>query len=135
MDNGWNSLHTASYTIDQSVRYSVKIEATGSTYNVYVDDNQVFSNIAQTDYTTGSIGLRTFQAPAKFYSVTLEELAGMDMLLFSHDILNTSIFTKLQKNFCRFFNFYFNFYFYIYFYFCLLIFPPTDLFRSHTISN
>ena len=73
MNNGWSSLYWKSHEIEQGAIHTLAVEAIGSFYNVWIDDTQVFTNIERVEYTTGSIGLRTYNLPAKYYSVRLFE--------------------------------------------------------------
>ena len=71
MNNGWSSLYWQPYSVQKGGIHTLIVKAIGSTYNVWIDSKQIFNNIVLTDYMTGSIGLRSFNLPVKYYSVKL----------------------------------------------------------------
>eukprot|EP01084_Bolivina_argentea_P047397 87329_1 len=65
-NNGWTALYNLPYTINYGVRHKLRVEAHSYNYRVFVDNNLVIDNIVATEYTLGSIGLRTYHSPATF---------------------------------------------------------------------
>jgi hypothetical protein len=77
MNGGWNSLSEPVVAIDPNTLYHVKVVANGSSIKVYVGDmNTPKVDVANTAWTTGAIGFRTYQADAKFDNVYVLSSGG-----------------------------------------------------------
>ncbi len=59
---------------DANARYKLKVIGINSHYNVFIDNNLVLENIVDNSYLCGSIGIRTFNAHANYYSLTIKNL-------------------------------------------------------------
>lgn len=70
MDDGWSAKHTASVALEYDQIYTLSVEASGNLYSVYVDDVLVLADITRTEFGSGSIGLRTYNAPATYHSLS-----------------------------------------------------------------
>ena len=69
MDDGWSEQHTVTTTIEYDTVYTLAIHAAGDIYNVYFNGTLLMENITRTEFSTGSIGVRTWMAPTTFYSL------------------------------------------------------------------
>jgi hypothetical protein len=70
MDDGWSNKHTASLPLEYDHIYTLSVEASGNLYSVYVNDVRVLADITRTEFGSGSIGLRTYNAPATYHSLS-----------------------------------------------------------------
>lgn len=70
MDDGWSAKHTASVALEYDQIYTLSVEASGDLYSVYIDDVLVLADITRTEFGSGSIGLRTYGAPATYHSLS-----------------------------------------------------------------
>jgi len=70
MDDGWSAKHTASLPLEYDHIYTLSVEASGDLYSVYVNDVRVLADITRTEFGSGSIGLRTYKAPATYHSLS-----------------------------------------------------------------
>jgi len=71
MDDGWTELYSA--TVDKlcfDKEYTLSIRGCGDTYSVFVDGEAVLENVKATDFSSGSIGLRTYKAPSKYHHLS-----------------------------------------------------------------
>ena len=70
MDDGWSAKHTSYIDIDTDSLYTLTITGAGDTYSVYVDGIAVLEDIERTEFSSGSIGLRTYKAPSTYQSLS-----------------------------------------------------------------
>jgi hypothetical protein len=71
-NNNWTQLATTAMTITANTLYHMRVVADGSIIKVYVADMVTPKiNFTDSSYTVGAIGLRTFNADAKFDNVTV----------------------------------------------------------------
>ena len=74
-NNTWTQLATTPMAVTANTLYHLKVVAQGSTIKVYVGDMITPKiNVTDTSYTSGGIGLRTYNADAKFDNVTVGTL-------------------------------------------------------------
>jgi len=87
MDDGFTQLNAqyGSITIDVDIEYQLKIIAQDGTYTVYVDGTQIM-NVTNSQYTSGSIGLRSFKNPVTYTYATLQEIDNSNILCNGDDI-------------------------------------------------
>jgi hypothetical protein len=71
-NGAWTQITTTAMTISLNTTYHMRVVASGSSIKVYVTD-MVTPKITATDttWTTGAIGLRTYQAGAKFDNIVV----------------------------------------------------------------
>merc|ERR1719245_829040 len=82
MDDGWSAKHTAySVALQYDEIYTLSVVADGDVYTVYVDEVAIFEDITRTEFGSGSIGLRTYYAPATYHSLTYSD-TGCDAASF-----------------------------------------------------
>jgi hypothetical protein len=73
-NNNWTFLASTAFTVTANTTYRMRIVALGSSIKVYVNDmNTPKINVTDTSYTSGLIGLRTYNAPARFDYITASE--------------------------------------------------------------
>ena len=78
MDNGWTQLYQWSIdSLDFNVAYTVSVYAVHNLYYIYFNQQLLANGIELTEFTNGSIGLRTYSAPSTYYSVTYSEGTAM----------------------------------------------------------
>ena len=70
MDDGWTEDYSASVSLSFETEYTLTISGSGDSYSVYVDGTALLEDIELTDFSSGSIGLRTYKAPTTFSSVS-----------------------------------------------------------------
>eukprot|EP01084_Bolivina_argentea_P227889 384970_1 len=69
----WHESHNVDFTINYNASYELILTASESVYNVYINSVLVLENIIETQLRTGTIGIRTYQAPSTFSSLTFEK--------------------------------------------------------------
>ena len=74
MNDGWTDIQYQSYAVQVGAIHTLKVDAIGTIYNVWVDNTQILSDVELSEYMNGSIGVRTYYSPAKFYSVVFRGL-------------------------------------------------------------
>ena len=76
MDDGWNLRHIAAVPsgIDYDTVYTLSVHAKGIVYDVYLNGTLVMADIIGTEFSGGSFGVRTFKAPATFYSLEYQSM-------------------------------------------------------------
>jgi lysophospholipase L1-like esterase len=81
-DGAWTALAVAALPATTSTSRHVRVVAIGSSLKVYVDD-MVTPKISVTDgtHTSGAIGVRTFQAAAKFDNLSVRAFTRFESLL------------------------------------------------------
>lgn len=71
-NNNWTQLATSSMTVTPNTLYHLRVVANGSNIKVYVTSMTTPKiNFNDTSYTAGAIGLRTFNANAKFDNIAV----------------------------------------------------------------
>ncbi|MEK8128840.1 family 43 glycosylhydrolase [Paenibacillus filicis] len=72
-NNNWTSLATAPMSLTSNTKYHVKIVAQGESIKVYVSDMTTPKiNVTDSTYTSGSVGVRTYDSAAKFDNVSVQ---------------------------------------------------------------
>ncbi|ADO71607.1 AbfB domain-containing protein [Stigmatella aurantiaca] len=81
-DNNWTTIASAAAALAANTAHHVRVVAVGSTLRVYVDD-MVTPRITVTDtsYASGTIGVRTYQAAARFDNVTARAFSRFEASL------------------------------------------------------
>ena len=74
LDNGFFTI-IDSWTMDISydTLYTLTVYALNNLYFVYLDDVEVVAGFKITEFNNGSVGLRTYESPATYYSMTYSE--------------------------------------------------------------
>lgn len=72
-DYNWTELNSAPTTINTNTAYRIKVVATGYKLDVYLNDIYMFTTIDKS-FTTGEVGLRTYNAAAIFDNVSARHL-------------------------------------------------------------
>jgi len=70
MDDGWTEQYSEGVSLCYGKDYTLSIQGSGDSYSVYVDGTAVLEEVEVTDFSSGSIGLRTYQAPTTYSSVS-----------------------------------------------------------------
>ena len=80
MDDGWSLKHSASVSsgIDYDTVYTLSVHAAGIAYDVYLNGTLVMADIIRTEFSGGSFGVRTYEAPATFYSLEYEGMCSTE---------------------------------------------------------
>ena len=87
MNDGWNVKHMVSVSsIEYDVAYTLTVHAVGDMYTIYFDGELVM-DVLRSEFSTGSIGLRTFRAPTTFYSLKYD--TDIDPATFPHTSTTT----------------------------------------------
>lgn len=73
LDNGWSAKHSESCSLSYNTKYDLKVQAEGDYYTVYVDGTPIIQNVERTEFSSGSVGLRTYRAPTTYYSMTFTD--------------------------------------------------------------
>ena len=74
-NGGWTELKSVKSIVQENTWYSVKIVAQGTNIKVYVDDMQIPKiNVSDASFSSGSIGVRTYGALAKFDNISINDL-------------------------------------------------------------
>ena len=77
MDNGWSAKHSASISgLAYNEVFTLSVHASGHLYTVYLDGQVIIEKVLRTEFSGGSIGLRTYYAPTTFHSVTYTAING-----------------------------------------------------------
>lgn len=72
MDDGWTKKHSASVSLKCDKQYTLTIQGTGNLYCVYIDGTAVLEDVESTEFSSGSIGLMTYNAPTTYHSVSYQ---------------------------------------------------------------
>jgi len=67
MDWGWTVLSSASVTVTTNTWYTLRVEASGTTLEVFLDDVLVLTEL-DSNWSSGSVGLRTYRNKADYAS-------------------------------------------------------------------
>ena len=71
VDNGWTTLGAQAASLAANVAHHVRVVTVGPSLKVYVDDmNTPKISVTDATYTVGTVGVRTYQADARFDNVT-----------------------------------------------------------------
>ncbi|MBP2335883.1 GH43 family beta-xylosidase [Saccharothrix coeruleofusca] len=71
-DNGWTPLASAPLTVRPGTRHHLRVQAVGSTIEVYVDDlSEPRITVTDTSFTSGANGVRVFNTAAGFDNVSV----------------------------------------------------------------
>jgi hypothetical protein len=78
MNNSWTELKLVSTPIVTGRVYHMKVEAYGSSIKVYIDNmTNAKMEVIDTSYTSGSIGIRTYQASAAFDNIAVKRVLSV----------------------------------------------------------
>ncbi|MDC0707231.1 AbfB domain-containing protein [Stigmatella sp. ncwal1] len=90
-DNNWTTIASVAASLAANTVHHVRVVAVGSTLSVYVDD-MVTPKITATDasYASGTIGVRTYQAAARFDNVTARAFSRFESSLRGYFIRHQS---------------------------------------------
>ncbi|UJF34928.1 family 43 glycosylhydrolase [Paenibacillus hexagrammi] len=72
MNNSWTELASIPYKIEQNKTYHMKVEATGSNIEVYINGEHVVS-VVDSMFTSGSVGVRSFWVNSTFDNLSVTD--------------------------------------------------------------
>jgi len=70
LNDGWSAKHSASVGMSWNTEYTLKVIGHGNSYTVYLNGQEILSGITRTEFSSGSIGLRSYHSPCTYHSMT-----------------------------------------------------------------
>ena len=73
-NNNWTELRTAAVPVSLGTRYHLRVEASGASLKIFVDDlTTPRISLSDSTYTSGATGVRVFNAAATFDNISVEK--------------------------------------------------------------